>query len=183
MARISLLTFPTNPMARKAWAFEHAMAHRNALGVLNRYKPTTVNNVTTWKLERALSDFSVVPYFIDPMIGSDIMAGKYLLNHQQAHTDALNNFPDRYYWKYLTTITQVPNPNPPPPTLPHTSIKPQSIQYGLRIGANLIDFKLSNQRQRTWWTFQNHMEHYVGANVISPPPAPKPAPQWTFPFW
>lgn len=183
MAAISLLHYPSNPMAQKAWAFEHAMSHRNALGPLTRYEPKTVNNVTTWHLRETLSRFSVVPYFIDPMIGADIMAGKYLLNHQQAHSDALNNIPDRYYWKYLTSILQVPNPNPPPPTLPQTSIKPQTIKYGLRIGGNLIDWRLSNKRQRTWWTFQNHMEHYVASQSIAPAPAPKPAPQWTFPFW
>lgn len=183
MARCSLLNFPTNPMAQKAWVFEHAMAHRNALGVLTRYKGTTVNNVTTWTVQRPLAGFSVVPYFVDPMAGYQRAAGKYLLNHQQAHDDALRNFPIQYGWKFLSSTIQVPNPNPPPPTLPQTSIKPQKVKYGLRIGANLIDWHLQNSRQLTWWIFQNHTEHYVGANTISPPPSPKPAPQWTFPFW
>lgn len=147
------------------FAFEHAMAHRELLAVM-----------------APLNRFSVAPYFVDPAMPA-WPANKWQLNHQQAHNDALRDIPSRYFWRFFTTITNVPNPTPPPPTIPVTTITPETVTFGLRIGQNLIDNDLNSPRQLTWWTFQNFMEHYVASTTVAPAPSPKPAPQSTFPFW
>src|SRR5262245_52785468 len=120
MSRASLLS-----MSDPWFDFEHAMAHRNALAVI-------------YPLQR----FSVVPYFIEPEQNVERRAGKWHLNHQQAHTDALNNFPSRYYWP--------PTTMPQPPPLPPIQV-PATVRFGLRVGGNLIDTSFADERQRRWW--------------------------------
>jgi hypothetical protein len=162
------------------FSFVHAMEHRSVLGVIGfqpGFTPQTGSTAKAIPPRPPLSQYSVIPYFVDPIAGG-IPAGKYHLNHQQAHNDALRNVPNRYFWQYTTTSVPQPPPNPP-----LTFQTPQMVEYGLRVGANLIDFNLNNKRQRTWWTFQNHMEHYAMASTTVPAPAPKPAPQAFFPFW
>lgn len=61
------------------FSFEHAMAHRNAMGVMS-----------------PLTRFSVIPYFIDPVERDVSNASKYQLNHQQAHNDALLHLPTEF---------------------------------------------------------------------------------------
>lgn len=56
-----------------AFAFEHAMAHRNVMRVMY-----------------PLSRFSAMPYFVDPEIMTDQNASSYHLDHQQAHNDAFS---------------------------------------------------------------------------------------------
>ena len=104
-----------------------------------------------------LDRFSIVPYLLDPMDPENPLSGdSWMLDHQQAHNDAMANLPTEFG---ASTI-------------------------GLHIGGILRDYNLDNPEQRTWWTFQNHMEHYVGGNSISPNvPFPPPAPQWMYPFW
>jgi hypothetical protein len=125
-----------------------------------------------------LTRFSLVPYFLDPIQDPNQPAGPWHLNHQQAHNDAENQLP--------TTYT--------------------SRDSGVNFGSNLVDTNLSHAWNRSWWTFQNHLEHYVGNNTILPatdlyyevipdpipdPPNPpiQPPPYWvqyrtwTFPFW
>lgn len=117
------------------------MAHRNALGVMS-----------------PLHRFSVIPYFIDPMVQNDPPAGAWHLNHQQAHNDAANHLPEEFGSGIL----------------------------GIALWANLLDYNLEDPDSRAWWTFTNHLEHYVGSNTILPqsaPQPPPPAPQWTYPFW
>ena len=133
MSRASLLN-----LNEPAFAWEHAMSHRNALGVM-----------------APLDRFSAVPYFVDPMLDTNVSAGNWHLNHQQSHDDALANFPQYY----------------------------SSPNLGLRFGQNLVDTDLSNAGQATWWTFLNHMEHYVAGDSVSLRPLPPPFPQWTWPFW
>lgn len=134
MSRAALLN-----MDDPAFGFYHAMAHRNAFGVMS-----------------PLNRFSVLPYFIDPWLGDSGAARKWNLNHQQAHNDALQNLPEYF----------------------------GATSIGLRIGGNLIDSDLNNPRQRKWFEFQNHQEHYVGGDVILPNVQfPPPAPQWVYPFW
>ena len=121
------------------FAFDHAMAHRNGLGIMS-----------------PLDRFSAIPYFVDPMVGVAEPASIWHLRHQQAHNDALANLPTEF----------------------------GASTVGLFIGQNLRDYNLDDARLRTWWTFENHMEHYVGGNTISPNVyIPPPAPQWTYPFW
>lgn len=75
MARVTLLHLG-DPAA---FDFEHAMAHRNALGVMSP--------LTRW---------SVVPYLLDPRQNSDVPASMWHTNHQQAHDDAQRALPDYY---------------------------------------------------------------------------------------
>jgi hypothetical protein len=57
---------------KQTWAFEHAMAHRGLTGGM-----------------APLSDFSVLPYVLDP----ELDGGAWHLNHNQAHTDAFFQSP------------------------------------------------------------------------------------------
>jgi len=186
MAAVTLMRQGTSSRERAVFAFEHAMAHRNALGVIGFQKgftPQTGSTAKPIKPRPPLSHYSVAPYFIDPP-GGDRPANKWSLNHQQAHDDALRNLPDQYGWRYYNTLVIQPQPPPPQPPVPPLEFPtPQQVRYGLRIGGNLIDTNFANRWQASWWTFQNWMEHYVGSKSITPPPSPKPAPQWTFPFW
>jgi hypothetical protein len=120
-----------------AFTFHHAMAHRNALGIM-----------------APLTRYSVVPYFVDPMLAL-ASAGPWQLNHQQAHNDALADFPTYF----------------------------DSMHVGLRVGQNMVDTDLNDPVERSWFQFQNHMEHYIGAQTFAPPPTVQPRVTWTFPFW
>jgi hypothetical protein len=103
-----------------------------------------------------LDRFSSIPYFIDPMQDIATPGSMWHLDHQSAHNDALANLPTEF----------------------------GASTVGLFIGQNLRDTDLDDPRQRLWWTFQNHMEHYVGGNTITPNVQfPPPAPQWVYPFW
>ena len=166
MAQVSLLHLGDGLGQAATFAFEHAMAHRALLATMS-----------------PLTRFSVVPYLLDPMVGSGAPAAKWNLNHQQAHDDSLRNVQSQYYWPPITTDVTQPNPTPPPPTITVPVVTQQTPTIGLRIGQNLIDNNLGDPRQLTWWMFQNFMEHYVAATVTVPAPAPKPSPQPTFPFW
>lgn len=138
MSRVSLLN-----SNEAVFGFEHWMAHRDALGVMS-----------------PLVRFSVIPYFLDPLLNLGEPAGPWHFNHQQAHNDAANNLPATY----LGDI----------------------VPLGIALGANLVDSNLNDAWNRSWWTFQNHIEHYIGSAVILPQPQtlpPAPAPMFTYPFW
>jgi hypothetical protein len=181
MASVTLMRMGNGLGQRSAYNFEHAMAHRAVLGVIGfqpGIKPPSTIVPPPWpavKPRPPLSQYSVVPYFIEPPQGQKVGAGKWHLNHQQAHNDALQNIPSRYFWQ--SPVTPPPATPPPPPPAP------TKITYGLRIGQNLVDTSFANERQRKWWIFQNWMEHYTMSQTVAPPPSPKPAPQWVFPFW
>ena len=135
MSRASLLN-----SYEPGFVFEHAMAHRNALGVMS-----------------PLPRFSVIPYFLDPMMLTE-PGGVWQQNHMQAHADAAKQLPSQF----------------------------GSGTLGLAINANMLDYAFDDPDSREWWTFVNHIEHYVGGNTILPqsaPQPPPPAPQWTYPFW
>ena len=103
-----------------------------------------------------LDRFSAIPYLLDPMQDISTPGSGWHLDHQQAHNDAMDYLPTEF----------------------------GASTVGLRIGGILRDYDLDDERQRKWWEFQNHMEHYVGANSISPNVyLPPPAIQWTYPFW
>jgi hypothetical protein len=115
-----------------------------------------------------LTRFSVLPYLLDPPHGTDISGGPWNLNHQQAHNDAHSALPAQYGI-------------------------PSDLSLNLFIGQNLRDTSSKNPDQLKWWTFANHMEHYVANNTILPGPvAPPPTVPgfpagyrtlWVFPFW
>ena len=103
-----------------------------------------------------LPRFSVVPYFMDPMTAKRPADG-WNFNHQRAHDDADNVIPGSY-------------------------LGPATLGFS----PNLVDSNLSDPWNRSWWTFINHMEHYVETDAMLPNPQtspPAPAPTWTYPFW
>lgn len=130
------------------------------VSLLNSYDPTfsfehAVSHRTALGVMSPLYRFSVIPYFIDPMEVTEQPGGPWHLNHQQAHTDAASQLP----------------------------IALDQRRRGVDLNANLLDYALENPDSRAWWTFVNHLEHYVGSGTVAVTPQPPPAPQWTFPFW
>jgi len=133
------------------YAFEHMMAHR-----------------TYWGAMSPLSRFSVVPYVLDPMMGTDIPGGPWHMNHQQAHNDAQGALPAQF-------------------------ATPSVMSLDLFVGQNLRDTRFDNPDSRRWWTFANHMEHYVTNDTILPAPTVRKEFEnpyrggagidWIFPFW
>ena len=137
------------------FAFEHANAHRNLLGVMS-----------------PLTRFSVLPYFLDPLGDVNTSASGWRFDHQQAHNDTDNQLPEtftsqslgfsssanlvdsnladpwnRSWWThtnhmehyvdnntvlpqtdlyYEVTPDPIPNPTPPPPTI---QPPPYWVQY------------------------------------------------------
>lgn len=74
MSRVVLLN------SNDPWfAFDHAMTHRNGLGVMS-----------------PLDRFSAIPYFVDPMQNIGTPASMWHLDHQAAHNDALANLPTQF---------------------------------------------------------------------------------------
>lgn len=106
------------------FAFEHAMATRNYLGVM-------------WPL----TQFSVLPYLIDPEYDTQEPATKWHLNHQQAHNDVLATLP---------------------------AYREAEVHIGAYNGQILSESDLSNQDELTWWTFANEREHYVLNDTLLP---------------
>jgi hypothetical protein len=81
MTTATLLVFPAadDDRAQAAFAFDHAMTHRNYYQFMN-----------------PLHQWSVMPYFIDPAPSraeTAIRAGPWHLNHQHAHNDFTHSLP------------------------------------------------------------------------------------------
>jgi hypothetical protein len=102
-----------------------------------------------------LSQFSLLPYHLDPL---RLDSSKYLLDHQQAHNDANTHLPTFPYsvWAGRPPVPQEPTPTP----------------IGIPATNNLIDTTGSMR----WWTFANHMEHYLMQASLPQTLGP-------FPFW
>ena len=135
MSLASLMTMTTAD--DQVFAFEHAMNHRTWFGAM-----------------APLTRFSVLPYLLDPMQNTNIPAGQWNLNHQQAHNDALTTLPSYY----------------------------NAATYGLPIGHILVDTDLQNQDQLKWWEFQNLVEHQVATATVLPQFAAQNT-RWVYPFW
>lgn len=107
--------------------FEHAMAHRAYYAVMS-----------------PLSDYSVLPYFIEPMPRTPPPppATNWRLNHQQAHNDYRAAIPG--YWGA------------------------DSIGFGIPQSQNMIDSSFTDPSDMPWWTFVNHQEHYTANDAILP---------------
>ena len=106
-----------------------------------------------------LDRFSVLPYLLDPM-GKVSPADNWHLNHQQAHNDALTTIPTFFYGRGGLTPEE-------------------QVQAGLAIGQNIRDPDLNVYEAHSWWTFKNHMEHYVANGSV----LPIAGPNWMWPFW
>jgi hypothetical protein len=85
MSVATLLVIPDDPRGAATFGFEHAMAHRSNLGamtvpyVFNRGVPVA----QTIDYAGGLSQFSVIPYFVDPNLNQQ----NWHVNHAQAHWD------------------------------------------------------------------------------------------------
>lgn len=132
MAIASLLV-KTDPAT---FAFEHAMATRLQLAAM-------------WPL----TQFSVLPYLLDPEYDTELPATKWHLNHQQAHNDVLVTLP-----AYFGAIEHL----------------------GAFNNQILMENDLDNADQLTWFTFANHQEHYIAIGTLG---FPSPEIEWRWPFW
>jgi hypothetical protein len=142
------------------FSFEHAMSHRTLLGTMS-----------------PLTRFSVLPYFLDPMQYTDIVAGNWHIIHWQAQSDAFSYLPSYYNaYNYIRTITH-PQPPPPQPPIPPTSVPPT---LGLPNGQVMSDADFSTDEGLKWWEFTNMIEHQVAEGTILPVSAPNT--RWLFPF-
>ncbi|PWT76102.1 MAG: hypothetical protein C5B60_04485 [Chloroflexi bacterium] len=72
MSEATLLVMGDDPIARSAFAFEHAMSHRTYLGAMF-----------------PLTRFTILPYFIDPQINDPA----YRLDHQYCQNDFNSTMP------------------------------------------------------------------------------------------
>lgn len=105
---------------------------------------------TVMQVMGPLSRFSIMPYFIDPTDYNARPATRWHQTHQQGHDDFNNGVP-----AYSTALT---------PRIPSSQI--------------LIDSNLQERGSRSWWTFANHMEHFVAADAIVPIPEAVFLPWW-----
>jgi hypothetical protein len=121
MSQATLLNVPDDYRGRSAFEFEHAMAHREVMIVMG-----------------PLTQWSVMPYFIDPARYQAPPGTNWHRNHQQAHDDVTT---------YLPADGTALEPGIP---------SSQVVQEG----------DLTDPERRTWWTFINHQEHYVSNAAI-----------------
>jgi hypothetical protein len=83
---LAVLLNPDDP----TYDFEHMMQHREYFAVMSR----------------PLSQFSLLPYLLDPIFGLDHPAWSWNFQHQQAHNDFNGDLPSNYANGYTTeTIT------------------------------------------------------------------------------
>lgn len=123
--------------------FHHAMSHR-----------------TLYATMFPLSQFSVMPYFIEPVPSTGQRPGTdWPLDHQQAHDDYANALPPYY------SATRV--------------------GFGIPTMQNLVDTISPESDQ--WWIFTNFMEHFLAEDATQPLPTGAQTPDWflgaRYPFW
>lgn len=168
MAQVSLLRMGGSATERATYAFEHAMATRTLYGAMS-----------------PISQFSVLPYYIDPQQAG----GMYRLRHQQAHWDALSAIPS--YPPGIGVIT-IDTPAGQTVTLPeipgrvtNTVVNIDGSTTTTFVPSGAIaqgsDQPLADREftkiESPWWIFANHIEHY---NAMDAYPL---AEDLTFPFW
>lgn len=130
MSLVTLLTVPGDSLGEQAaWSFEHAAAHRNLLGGMATQA-------------HGLSRFSVVPYGLDPHYP---LAGGWLLNHGQAHSDFQAVLPGVFGRRR----------------------EPTEAVATLNPTVNYVDSNLSNAEQANWWVSANHWDHLTAQGVLS----------------
>ena len=137
MSMATLLVHPgeENPDSPRhnVFSFEHAMAHRGLMAVM-----------------APLTQWSIMPYYIDPTNFGARAATKWPFNHQQAHNDLTDYLP-----AYSTAPTA-----------------------GIPTNKNLVDVRIDDPGSRAWWTHNNHQEHLIAANAIFPLPLTEPPPTY-----
>jgi hypothetical protein len=121
----TLLNVPQHPAGKNVFAFEHAMAHREVMAVMG-----------------PLTQWSVVPYFIDPFQFDAQPGTNWHLNHQRSHDDFVAGLPPDFLAE-----------NP-----------------GMTTNQPVLDNYLPQQDNRSWWTFINHQEHYTANQTVLPLP-------------
>ena len=143
MAIASLLRMGGSNAERAVFGFEHAMAHRQLYASMS-----------------PLSQFSVLPYLIDP----PQVGGKYALNHQQAHWDFLSTLPS-----FPPGIGVIDNPDGST-TVPTGGLAQISDPI-------LLTDPVQNSRQFSWWLFANKTAHDNALTVL------ELEQHWNYPFW
>jgi hypothetical protein len=149
----SLLAYPEDERAQDAFALDHAMAHR-----------------AYYQVMAPLHQWSVLPYFVEPVQHADVLGSQWHMNHQQAHDDFTRTLPSDF----------------------------GTTQVGIPVSQILLESDLSDPGSRAWWTFANHQEHYIAngavlpsipdattdpAGQVLPPPWINPARWIVPPFW
>jgi len=80
------------------FGFEHMMQHRQYFAVMGRHD-----------VHGNLSQFTVLPYVLDPAIGMDRPAQPWNLKHQQAHNDFNGDLPANSNDGYTITVVTPPD--------------------------------------------------------------------------
>lgn len=115
--------------------FEHLMQHRQYFAVMPQ-----------------LYNYGALPYLIDPLFMTDVVAGPWHLVHQQMHDDFNGVLPSYYQYNPATDI---------------------NIQF------DILQSGILGEENRTWWAFTNHLEHTIANDAILPLPSSPPLPAWT----
>ena len=149
----AILINPDDPL----FDFEHMMETRQYFALL-----------------RPLAGFSVVPYLLDPAFDPAEPAWVWNLRHQQSHNDFNHDLPSNYNdGYYANTVTPVPPPTPPPP--PYVQAYPlEGGSFGIPQDQILLEGVGDNPGSRAWWTFANHLEHFIANDAILPLPTDQP---------
>jgi hypothetical protein len=129
---IQTLLAPPDDDFLPSWQFDHAQAHRELLGGMSR----TIELLGGRYQVGGLTEYSAIPYFIDPLLNT----GMWHFDHGQAHKDASGALPG---WFGFSATTSMLNPT-----------------------LNLVDYDLQNEDHVTWWTFVNLMEHLTAQAVL-----------------
>lgn len=141
MIASTLLTIPATQGGRDWFSFDHAMNHRSVMVAM-----------------APLSQWSAMPYWIDPMRYDARPATWWPLQHQQAHNDFTDYLP-----AYGTALTE-----------------------GIPTAQIMIDSNLGDPGSREWWLLANQMEHQIANSAMFPlplsPMAPPPA-TFALPWW
>jgi hypothetical protein len=118
-----LVNPPGDQAGAAAWSFDHAQAHQQLLIAM-----------------APLTQFSTVPYLLDPDAGMSQQGGMWQTLHQQAHQDFIDALPSSY----------------------------GSEARGLQTSQILLSLDVTDPGQQAWWTFANHQEHYLANQTILP---------------
>jgi hypothetical protein len=136
----ALQKWPEDASEAASFSFEHMMAHRylmSAFAQIGAATPPATGFETT---PTPLSDFSVLPYLLDPMYDMYEPGSKWQLNHQQAHNDFSSAIASPF------------------------GIEPTPV--GVLPGQILLNSPLDTPGPLQWWTFVNHTEHLFGLYAL-----------------
>jgi len=112
------------------YEFEHMMQHREYFAIMG-------------SRDQGLSGFSVLPYVLDPGIGTTSPAQNWNQNHQQAHDDYNGDLPDNsndgFTVELITppTVTGNLSAAPVPPATSTTTVTLAGLTHSIIIGSSM----------------------------------------------